>query len=97
MPEFYPGINEYLENTENAKSVKSKDLEELIFKIRAYTGLEYDIALKIVVLYFQEIRNAMLRQDSVILADLGKFYISKKKFTPKFKPSKNIICKLNEK
>ena len=102
MPDFYPDLEEYLSSKENSKSVTTKGLESFIYKVRAHTGLDYDVANKIVRLYFQEIRNAMLRGDIVVIKGLGKFYISSplhgnvKQIFPKFETFKQLSEKLNE-
>jgi hypothetical protein len=102
MPDFYPDIEEYLESTTNKKSVSSKGLDELVYRVRAATGLDYDVAQQIVRLYFQEIRNAMLRGDVVALKGLGKFFISsplhgnKEQIFPKFEPYKALSDRLND-
>lgn len=102
MPNFYPDIEEYLESTTNKKSVSSKGLDELVYRVRAATGLDYDIAQQIVRLYFQEIRNAMLRGDVVALKGLGKFFVSsplhgnEERIFPKFEPYKSLADRLNK-
>jgi len=102
MPDFYPDIEEYLESTTNKKSVSSKGLEELVFKVRAATGLDYDVAQQLVRHFFQEIRNAMLRGDIVVLRGLGKFFVSsplhgnKEHIFPKFEPYKSLSDRLND-
>lgn len=101
MPEFYPDIYEYLDSTDNASSVSAKGLEELIYKVRAGTGLDYDIASDVVRYFFQEVRNAMLRGEVVSLKDLGKFLIfgsgsERRAIIVKFKPFKRFSKKLNE-
>lgn len=103
MIEFYPDIYDYLESIQNSKSVSAKGLEDIAHRVRAHTGLDYDVSLDIVKHFFQEIRNVMLRGDMVSLTGLGKFYISSprssnniKQIFPKFEPYKQLIDKLNE-
>lgn len=103
MPDFYPDIDEYLDCYDNAKSVSTKGLDEIIYKVRAFTGLDYDVCARIVKLYFQEIRNAMLRGDVVVVKGLGKFFVSsplhgnKEYIFPKFELYKEFSKKLNGK
>jgi nucleoid DNA-binding protein len=102
-PEFHPDIHDYLESAENSKSVNVKGFDELIYKIRAHTGLSYDASSLVLKYFFQDIRNAMLRGDIVALNGFGKFFISspkntnnKQKVFAKFKPYTQLANKLNE-
>ena len=101
-PEFLPDISEYLEQFENSKSVNAKGLDEIIYRMHASTGVNKETCVLIIKTYFQEIRNAILRGDMVVLAGLGKFFLSspknsknKKKIFPKFTPYKTLIKKMN--
>ena len=102
MPDFYPDIHEYLESVENSRSVSAKGLEEIIFKVRASTGLSYDVSAALVKHFFQEVMNGMLRGDIVTLKGLGKFYVSSPKtgnktvIFPKFEPYHKLVKELNE-
>ena len=103
MPEFYPDIHDYLESVENSKSVNVKGFEELIYKIRAHTGLSFEASSLVLKHFFQDIRNAMLRGDIIALSGFGKFFISspkntnnKNKVFAKFKPYPQLSNKLNE-
>lgn len=100
--DFLPDIFQYLEQADNGKSVSPRGLEELIYKVHASTGIRVEASSAIVKLFFQEIRNAILRGDSVLLGGFGKFSLSspkisknKKKIFPKFKPYKKLIKKMN--
>ena len=101
-PDFFPDIHEYLETVQNKKAVSAKDLDEMVLKVRAQTGLSHDICSEIVKYFFQEMRNAMLRGDQVTLRGLGKMYIasprtgSRKKIFPKFEPYDKLLSKVNE-
>ncbi len=102
MPDFYPDIHHYLESVENSRSVSAKGLEEIIFKVRASTGLSYDVSSSLVKHFFQEVMNGMLRGDIVTLKGLGKFYVSSPKtgnkstIFPKFEPYHRLVEELNE-
>lgn len=100
---YYQGIDTHLEQINNERSISINGLDELIVKIKAKTGLSLEESEIVVRWFFQEIRNSMLRGDIVILAELGKFFISSPKTSknkirifPKFKLFKKVIKKINE-
>lgn len=100
--DFLPDISQYLEQIDNSKSVSSKGLEELMYKINASTGIGAATSSVIIKLFFQEVRNAILRGDLVVLGGFGKFFLAtpqntknKKRIFPKFKPYKKLIKKMN--
>ena len=101
MVDFYPDIHEYLETAQRG-AVSAKDLDEMVLKVRAHTGLSCEICLEIVEYFFQEMRSAMLRGDQVVLRGFGKLYIaspktgSKRKIFPKFEPYNRLLSKVNE-
>lgn len=103
LENLLPGIEEYLENVDNKKSVSSKNLEEFIIQVQVKTGLNKHTSTAIVKAFFNEIRNSMLRGDVVALKELGKFFVSsplnsknKERVFPVFKPYKKMIRKLND-
>jgi len=87
-----PGIKEYLDANDNNLPVTSENLEELIFKVVAGTGMSYDQSEATVRLYFQELRNELIKNKIITIAKLGKFMIKKYhiKFIP-FLPFKRFI------
>jgi nucleoid DNA-binding protein len=98
-----PGITEYLESVDDNIPVTSAGLEELVAKVRASTGLNEESSAIIIKLFFQEIRNQILKSNTVMLKGLGKFFMSspkinnnKKKIFPKFKPFKELIAIVNK-
>lgn len=100
---FLPGIEEYLETADNKKSVSSKGLEEMVAQIQIKTGLDQKTSSTIVEMFFQEIRNSILRGETVTIRGLGKFFISspnssnnKRRVFPVFKPYKKLINDLND-
>lgn len=102
-PEFHPDIYDYLESVENSKSINVNGFEELIYKIRAHTGLSFEASSLVLKHFFQDIRSAMLRGDIVALSGFGKFFISspkntnnKQKIFAKFKAYPPLSNKLNE-
>ena len=96
MPDFYPDINDFLEKTDNARSITSKGLEEFIYKVRAKTGMSYDVSSLFVRYLFQEIMNAMLRGDKAAIYGFGNFFIStsKKGKSIRFEPHTSFARKL---
>jgi len=103
VPEFYPDIHDFLENADNSKSVKISHLNDIVLKVRAHTGLSEEAANIVVKRLFQEIRNAMLRGEIVTFRGFGKFFVlspkitgSKRKIKPKFKPSPQLLMKVND-
>jgi len=101
--ELPPDIEEYLERIDDNVPVEIRGNEELVAKVVANTGLNYESAKIIVQSYFQEIRNQVLKGNTVIVKSFGKFSISspktgtKKKVFISFKPFKNLIRKFNDK
>jgi len=102
MSNLYEDIFEYLESANNSRSVNLKGLDELVYKVHASTDLSKEASAIVVKLFFQEIRNIMLRGECVVLRDVGKFYISspkcsgnKKQIFPKFKPYQKLITRIN--
>jgi nucleoid DNA-binding protein len=101
VPEFYDDIYDYLETLENSKSVNTKGLEDLVHKVYASTNLNKDACAILVKTFFSELRNAMLRGDSIAFHEVGKFVISspstdgKKMVIPRFYPSKKLVEKIN--
>ena len=102
-PELLPDIEDYLESIDNSLPVSIIGLEHIEGAILAKTELnEYDSKV-VLRLFFQEIRNYLLRKNKVDIRSLGQFYISSprtsnnsKKVFVKFKAKKSLIRKLNE-
>ena len=90
---FFEGINEFLKRTE-VKDVSSKELEELILYITSKTELDKNAAEKIVVAFFQEIRDLVINDDTIILQELGRFCIPGARSV--FLPEKNLACLINK-
>ena len=96
MPEFYEDIFDYLENTENYKPVTPKWLDELIYKVCAYTELDYDSAALVTKYFFQEIRKNVLKGDHVVLDNLGAFTsVKDKPHIVRFRTHSKLKQKLN--
>ena len=101
MPEFFPDIDEYLENTSDSKSVTSDGLEELINKIVVHTGLPYKNCQILVEIYFNLIRTELLKGNEVILFNIGKMVIkcpknglNKTKVSLIIKPFRKLLNKI---
>lgn len=102
-PELLPDVEEYLESIDFNLPVSIDNLEHIVGAIVAKTNLnEYD-AKKVLRLFFQEIRNSILKKQKVNIRRLGSFYVSSpytsnnsKKVFVKFEPKKSLIKKLNE-
>ena len=101
--EFLPDIFEYLEQENNSKTIRIKNLDEIVYKMHASTALSKEACEIILQLFFQEIRNGMLRGDLIILRDFGKLQLmspktsnSKKRIFPKFIIDRKLKRKLND-
>jgi len=68
--DLLPGITEYLESVDDNISVTSAGLEELVAKVQASTGLNEESSAIIVKLFFQEIRNQILKSNTIMLKGL---------------------------
>jgi nucleoid DNA-binding protein len=97
-----PNIDDYLENNSDNISVNPNTNEELIYKVIASTGLEKEVVKIIIKTFFQELRNQILKGNTIVVKNFGKFLIcsprtgTKKKVFIKFKPFKNLLRKLND-
>lgn len=99
-PELFPNIDQVNADNYDSQPVTLENLDYLIDKIIARTGLTYDQVSIIVKLYFNEIRTQVLNGKTVNIGQLGKLYCklqrlknSKDKFSIhlKFKASKQLI------
>jgi nucleoid DNA-binding protein len=100
--ELLPNIHQYLEQANNNRSVNIENLDEIVYRIHASTGLSLEASEIVLKSFFQEIRNSILRGEVVRLAKLGKFFLStpktvknKKRIFPKFQLYKQLLLKLN--
>ena len=94
--ELPSGIDEYLETDNGIARISAKDLDELILKIRSNTGLEIS-QIKIIVSYlFQEIRNQLLKGNSVQINNFGTFNINRF-YNVYFSNSHTVLNKINGK
>lgn len=103
MPEFYDDIYEYLDKNEGRTSVSSKNLDDVVYKICAHTGFDFERSSIILEAILNEIRSNMLKGNKVNLKGFGSFFIAspktkttKNKIFPKFKAHKSLIIGLND-
>lgn len=102
-PELLPGIEEYFESLDNNLPISTVGLEQVVGAVMAKTNLNEFDSNEIVRLFFQEIRNSLLKKSIVDIRSLGRFYVSSpktsgntKKVFVKFKPKKSLIRKMNK-
>lgn len=105
MKEFkgLPGIEEFLAARGDGCPVEVTELEHITDALVAYCGLTKDQSERILSLFFQEIRTAMLNGDVVDIRGLGSFLVSSpattsnsKKVFPKFQPKRSLLKRLND-
>jgi nucleoid DNA-binding protein len=101
-PEFFPNIDEVNAENYDGQPITLENLDLLIYKIIAKTGLTYDQTSYIVKLYFNEIRKEILNGKTVYMgeSEVGYFKLilkrlknKKYRISLKFKASKQIIKK----
>lgn len=104
MDEFegLPGIDEYLADRGDGHPIEAKELDHICDALIAYCGLTKEQAQRILSLFFQEIRTAMLKGEVVDIRSFGTFFISSplttgnsKKVFPKFKAKKSLIKRMH--
>jgi len=101
-PNLLPDIDDHLERVDDNLPVELKNLDELLFTVRASTGLPIDSVKIIVRAFFQEIRNQVLKGNIIKLKALGRMFVAgpktgnKRKIFIKFKPSKTLSENLND-
>jgi nucleoid DNA-binding protein len=98
-----PGIDYYLSGQGDGFPVEVPELDNFIVAITSLTPLTNEQATRILKLFFQEIRAAMLRGDTVDIRGLGSFLISSPKTTktinhvfPKFIPKKSLLKRIRK-
>ena len=104
MEEFkgLPGIEEFLASHGSGYPIEVSEIEHIADALVAYTGLTKEQSIRVLTLFFQEIRSAMLKGDVVDIRGLGSFFISSpattrnsKKVFPKFRPKRSFLKRLN--
>lgn len=103
-----PDIDEYLSKNSGKYPIEIPELHHYVECLISKFGINRDMAIKIVTLFFQEIRDAMMNGESIQLFGLGRFYISTplnkarvylrtKQIFPKFLSCRDFVSKLNRK
>ena len=94
-------IDQYMEMLDNNVPVAIQGLDDLLESVSNKLSSNKD-AIKIITrLFFQEIRHSLLQGKKICLRNLGSFVISspksgnKTRVFVKFKPSKQIVRRLN--
>lgn len=84
--------------------IKLSGGDYVLEKLRAKTGLTKDQCRMILTKFFETIRVEILNGNRIILKEFGSFFMSSPvttknslKVFPKFKPSKKLLQRLNEK
>ena len=104
MQEFkgLPGIEEFLASRGDGCPVEVTGLEHVADALVAYCGLTKEQSQRLLSLFFQEIRTAMLNGDVVDIRGLGSFLVSSpattrnsKKVFAKFQPKRSLLKRLN--
>lgn len=97
-----PGIDDFLAAQGSGHPIEVPELEHIADALVAYTGLTKEQSIRILVLFFQEIRTSMLKGDVVDIRGLGSFFVSSpattqntKKVFAKFRPKHSLIKRLN--
>ena len=97
-----PGIEDYLASNGNGCPVDVSELDHISESLVAYCGFNKDQAKRILSLFFQEIRTAMLNGKVVDIRGFGSFFISSptvtsnaKKIFPKFQSKRSLSRRLN--
>ncbi len=94
--DFFPGIEEYLDNINDNSDINLKNIEELIYIVRSKTALSYEQCEIIIKEIFTNIRNEIIKKNKIVLKNLGTFYIGKNKRIY-FKTPKNVKSRINGK
>lgn len=97
-----PGIEEYLASRGNGCPVDVSELDHVSEALVAFCGFSKEQAKRILTLFFQEIRTAMLNGEVVDIRGFGSFFISSpavsentKRVFPKFKVKKSLSRRMN--
>lgn len=97
-----PGIVDFLSSKGDNQPIEINELNSLTDAIIAYTGVTKKQSIRILSLFFQNIRSSMLKGDTVDIRGLGMFLISSPLTTgtriktfPKFKPKKSLLKRMN--
>jgi len=79
--DLYPDIDDYLDNVDNQLNVSIQNLDDIVYKICAYTGLSYKESSVVLKSFFSVIRALILRGHIIYVPGFGKFFVSSPKVT----------------
>lgn len=104
QPKLLPNIEDYLEQIDNNQPVKlGIEFDSILDSVCSQVELDREKVKIICTLFFQMIRNQILRGNIVNIKNIGKLFVSSpattglvKRVFIKFKPSKNLVRKINE-
>ena len=101
---YLPDIDDFFERIDHGAPVSIGNFDDIVETICEKTTLNKFQAELVLRLYFQEIRNAIVRGEKVTIRLFGNLFVtspktsgSKRQVFVKFGPSKSLIRKLNGK
>lgn len=80
MSKLLPNIYKYLKNVH--RIVDGNNSRELIYRICAYTGQDFDVSKEILEITFEEMLNSMIEKNGLLFS-FGTLTISNNKFNCK--------------
>jgi len=97
-----PGIDDYLASRGNGYPIDVSELDHISESLVAYCGFNKEQAKRVLALFFQEIRTAMLNGQVIDIRGFGSFFISSPTVTsntervfPKFQSKRSFSRRLN--
>jgi hypothetical protein len=90
--ELPPDIENWFDITDANVPIDCFDQEELIYNIRAKTGLEFDAIRLVLKEYFEKIRNIIANKENVNINGIGKLTPEKHNLIKRFKKCREL-CK----
>jgi hypothetical protein len=97
---FYPGISEFIKKTDVVGSISINNMDKLIKRLIAHTGLDQDEVKKFLTAFFQEMRNTLCDRNSILLNGFGTLSVLRKFntkcFTVEFIPYFPLIKEIND-
>ena len=100
---LFPDIEEYLATTDHGSPISLSEANWLIDRVVAKTSASRTQVEIIIRLFLQELRTSILNGEKVRLTNFGTFFVASptttgtsRKIFISFKPSPNLIRKLNE-
>lgn len=96
-----PGIDDYFASKDYNLPIEVSELDQIIEAIIAYTGVTKEQSIRILSLFFNELRTNMLNGNLINIRHLGSFVIQSPSTTKtknifvQFKPKKSLIKRMN--